>query len=277
MSEREHYQPGVPCWVDTLQPDPSAAMRFYSELLGWEFTGPGAIPGDPSGDYFVAQVRERDVAGVGSQPIGAAPQPTPIWNTYISVKSADATAKQATLSGGAVLAPPFDAPPAGRMAVLSDPAGAVFCVWEAGERRGARLVNEPAAWAMSLLNTNDLEGSKAFYKTLFGWESEAFGPDATQGALWRLPGYLGGEPEQPVPRDVVAVTTPTAEEGSTAGLPPHWSVDFWSHDAAGAAATTARLGGTVIVPPFDTPAFRSTVLADPSGATFSVSQLTATG
>ncbi len=38
MSERAHYPPGVPCWVDTLQPDPEAATRFYAALFGWQIT-----------------------------------------------------------------------------------------------------------------------------------------------------------------------------------------------------------------------------------------------
>ena len=64
MSERSEYPAGVPCWVDVLEPDPGAAMRFYSELLGWEFAGPGP------GDYYEARLRGRDVAGVGAQPPG---------------------------------------------------------------------------------------------------------------------------------------------------------------------------------------------------------------
>ena len=148
MSEREKYQPGVPCWVDTAQPDPEAATRFYGDLFDWEFTGPGPMPGDPPGRYFVARVRGRDVAGVSSQPPGGGP-PVPAWNMYVSVESAEETASKVIKGGGMVMVPPFDALPAGRMAVLRDPAGAVFCAWEARERQGAQLVNEPRAWAMN--------------------------------------------------------------------------------------------------------------------------------
>jgi uncharacterized protein len=84
MSERDGFEPGVPCWVDTLQPDPDAALRFYGGLFGWEFEGPGAMPGDPPGRYFVARLRGRDVAGVASQPAAGAP-PEAVWNTYIQL------------------------------------------------------------------------------------------------------------------------------------------------------------------------------------------------
>ena len=121
MSQRDDYEPGVPGWVDTLQPDPDAAMAFYGGLFGWEFAGPAEMPGDPPGRYFVARLRGRDVAGVGSQP---ADGPAPAWNTYVQVAGAGNAARAARDAGGAVLAEPFDALPAGRLAVLADPDGA---------------------------------------------------------------------------------------------------------------------------------------------------------
>jgi uncharacterized protein len=265
MSERERYRPGVPCWVDSAQPDPQAAIGFYGDLFGWQFVGPGVMPGDPPGQYFVARLRGRDVAGISSLPPHE-PTPVPAWSTYISVQSADDAAEQASSAGGAVVVSPFDALPAGRMAVLRDPGGALFCAWEAKQRQGAQLINEPRAWAMSLLSTRDPDAAKAFYGAVFGWESEALGPEI---ALWRLPGYVGGEPQQPVPRDVVGVMTAVSDEVS-----PQWGVDFWIDEATDVvAAKAAQLGGAVIVPPHDTPGFRSAVLADPQGAAFSVSKL----
>jgi len=124
MSERSSYPHGVPCWVDTLQPDPEAAKQFYGELFGWQFSGPGPMPGTP-GKYFVARLRGRDVAGIASQPEGV-PAAT-AWNTHIAVNNVDDACARAQSAGGTVLVSPFDAPPAGRMAVVNDPAGATFC------------------------------------------------------------------------------------------------------------------------------------------------------
>lgn len=150
MSQRDRYEHGVPCWVDTLQTDPDAAVAFYAGVFGWEFGAPGDMPGDPPGRYFVAQLRGRDVAGVGSLPADAQPLP-PSWSMYVCVDSADDAAAAALDAGGAVLVEPFDAPPAGRMAVLADPTGAPVCAWQPGVRQGAQLVNEASAWAMSQL------------------------------------------------------------------------------------------------------------------------------
>ncbi len=271
MSNRDRYPAGVPCFVDTLTPDIVAAKRFYGAIFGWGFTGPGAMPDDPPGEYFVARLRGQDVAAIGTQP-AAGGTTVPAWNTYVAVASADETAAQAQALRGSVLVEPFDAPPAGRMAVINDRSGATFCVWEAGVRQGAQLVNEPSAWAMSALSTDDPEGAQAFYGELFGWRAESF--DAGLGEevwLWRLPGYVGGEPQQPVPRDVVAVMMLT--DPSAGGPPPGWSVDFWIADADAAAAAATELGGRVLAPPDDVAGFKRTVLADPHGATFSVSQL----
>lgn len=154
--------------------------------------------------------------------------------------------------------------PASILTVLADPSGAVLCATQPVGRTGAQLVNEPGAWAMSSLSTPDPAAVTAFYGEVFGWELEQFGPVS----MWRLPGYVGGEPSQPVPRDVVAVAQP-------ADGPARWNVDFWIADADAAAQTVRDVGGAVLVEPADDPSlpFRHAVLTDPDGSAFTISQL----
>ncbi|HTX12242.1 MAG TPA: VOC family protein, partial [Solirubrobacteraceae bacterium] len=159
-----------------------------------------------------------------------------------------------------VIVEPFDVLPAGRLAALADPGGAVVGVWEPAERLGCQLVNEAAAYAMSALHTPDPDAAARFYRDVFGWETEEFAPGVS---LFRLPGYVGGEPAQPVPRDVVAVMA--QDDG-----PARWSVDFWVTDADALADRAPGLGGSVVVAPFDSIPTRQAVLADPDGAVFSV-------
>lgn len=270
MSERDQYPAGVPCWVDTLTPDVPAVTRFYEAVFGWEFDGPGPMPG-PSGEYYVARLRGRDVAGVGSSRPDA--QLPPAWNTYVSVASAEAVVERAASAGATILAPPFDAFPAGRGAVMADPAEAVIGIWEPHDRPGAQLLNEPSAWAMSLLQTSDTATAADFYENVFGWRAETIDMGGAELTLFRLPGYVGGEPEQPVPRDMVAGMMALGEAEVGPGTPPRWSVDFWIADADAVAAQTPELGGAVLVAPHDMPPFRRAVIADPGGAAFSVSQL----
>jgi uncharacterized protein len=264
MSERDGFPAGVPSWVDTLQPDVDAAAAFYGGLFGWEFEGPGEMPGHPPGRYLVARLRGRDVAGVGSQP---SPDDPAAWNTYVTVASADEAATKAEQAGGKVLVAPFDAMPAGRMAVLEDPSGAFFCVWQPQDRNGAQLVNEPGAWSISQLFTPDPDTAAGFYGALFGWTTESFDMGGSRITMFRLPDYVGGEPSQPVSREVVAVMN-QSDDG-----PARWAVDFWVADADAAVGRATELGGKAIVPVFETPVGRTAVVADAQGASFSISQV----
>src|SRR4029078_11816063 len=135
MSQGNVYIPGVPCWADTSQPDPEAALPFYRGLFGWEFED--VMPEGAGGRYFIGRTRGGDVAAVGSIPDGA-PQ-IAMWNTYIAVESADETARNARAAVGKVLMEPFDVMTAGRMAVLADREGAVFCAWQAKDHKGSRV------------------------------------------------------------------------------------------------------------------------------------------
>jgi uncharacterized protein len=261
MSERTTYPPGVPSWVTVLHSDPGAARDFYGPLFGWEFKGP---PKPVDAPYYVAVKDGAEVAGIGSLPEGV----SPAWITEVRVENAEETGRRAEEAGGQLVAGPMDLPPAGRLSVIADPAGAVLTAVEPGERQGAQRVNEPGAWSMSSLRTPDPGGAGKFYGAVFGWETESFGP----ATLCRLPGYVGGEPEQPVPRDLVAVM-----ETAEADAEPVWAVDFWVDDADAAAETAGRLGGRVVVAPHtrEEIGFRHAVLADPDDAVFSVSQLLA--
>src|SRR5207244_822424 len=263
MPERDGYIPGVPCWIDTSQPDPEAAVEFYSGLFGWEFED--VMPPDSPGKYFIARIRGGDVAAVGSQPEGLGPEA--LWNTYIWVDSADETASKVRDAGGKVLMDPFDIMDAGRMALLGDPSGAAFCVWQAKEHKGARIVNEHGSLNFNGLNTRDPEGAKAFYGSVFGWEALPVGGGAE---MWRLRGY-GDYLEQLHPdlrktmaevgapegfEDVVASLNPISDDQPD--VPPHWSVTFGVDDADAIAAKAVELGGKVLAPPFDAPWVRMT-------------------
>ncbi len=269
MSERDGYEHGVPCFVSGVFGDPEAAVTFYTELFGWE--AENLMTPDHPGDYFLCRLRGRDVAAIVSQH-GAPAPPQAVWTTLVSVDSADEVASRAAGAGGEVIAEPFDSPGGGRQAVLADPAGAVLSVWEPRERYGAELVNEPGAWAMSALNTDDPEGSKRFYANVFGWETKSFDMGGAELVMWTVPGYVGGEPQQPVPRDVVATMMPPGPSGEAP--PPHWSVDFWVADVDAAAGKVTQRGGKLVVPPFDVPntGLREAVVTDPQGATLSLTQ-----
>jgi uncharacterized protein len=268
MSAQDRYIPGVPCWIDTTQPDPRAAVSFYGDLFGWEFEDVGR-------QYYVARLEGNDVAAVAAQP---KPGPdTGVWNTYVWVDDADDTAAKVLAAGGSVLMAPADVGDAGRMAVFADPAGAAFCVWQARGHRGAGIVNEPGSLNFNVLNTRDLDGACAFYGAVFGWEVLDIGG----ASAWALPGY-GDFLERRTPgtrenmaamgaparfEDVVASVNPITDD-----IPAHWGVTFAVADADAVAARAAELGGHVDVAPFDAPWVRMTIVTDPQGATFTASK-----
>jgi uncharacterized protein len=171
-------------------------------------------------------------------------------------------------AGGRVVVPALDAQPAGRLAIVEAPGGATFGLWEAAERTGAQRINEPSAWAMSALRTRDLRAAAPFYASVFGWNVEPFDFGGGRAVLFRLPGYIGGLPGQPVPRDVVAA----AIEDERIEI-DHWSVDFWIDDVAAAVKRVEAGAGRVVVPPFVAPPFRKAVVADPGGAICTISEL----
>jgi predicted enzyme related to lactoylglutathione lyase len=277
MPERDGYLPGVPCWIDTSQPDPAAAVDFYSGLFGWDFED--VMPPGSPGKYFIARIRGGDVGAVGSQPENAPPMA--VWNTYIWVESADDAATKVLDAGGRVAMEPFDVMDAGRMAVFTDTEGAAFCVWQANQHRGARIVNESGSLNFNGLNTRDVEAAKSFYGAVFGWETLSLGGDVE---MWRLPGY-GDFLEQSDPglrqrvaesggpqgfEDVVATINPITDDQTD--VLAHWSVTFAVDDADATAERAAELGGQVVVAPFDARWVRTTVIADPQGATFIASK-----
>lgn len=273
MQEREDYPVGVPCYVDTGRKDPSSAIEFYGGLFGWEFEN---VSPDGHPAYYTATLNGLLVAGLGEQPDM---EWAPVWNTYVRVEDADASAAKVSESGGKVTMPPFEIGPAGRMAAFDDPEGAALCILEPGQTRGSQLVNDPGAWVFSTLHTGDREGAEAFYGAVFGW---TVGPaDEDGSAMVMKPGYKDflaqKDPELPARHeqlgapegfgDVVATTMPASD-----GASPHWDVTFSVEDADASVARVSELGGEVLVDPFDAPWVRAAVVRDAEGVQFTVSQ-----
>src|ERR1700727_2986429 len=172
MGERTQHTPGTFSWTDLNTTDQEAAKAFYSALFGWE------IEDMPAGEGVVYSMAAIDGKWVGA----ISPQPQqqrdagvpPAWNSYITVEDVDDSAARAQELGATVHAPPFDVMDAGRMAVVQDPQGAFFEIWQPKEHIGASLVNAPGALVWNELASPDLEASSAFYGALFDWQVAQF-------------------------------------------------------------------------------------------------------
>ena len=253
MPERTSYTQGTPNWVDLQTSDQDAAKAFYAGLFGWSYDDQ-PMPQGPV--YSMALLGGHPVAAIAPQPpeMAAAGVP-PMWNTYIAVDSVDEAAGKVEAAGGKVAMAPFDIMDAGRMAFVMDPAGAPVALWQAGQHIGATLVNEPGTLTWNELITAD-PGAFKFYSDVLGLSTSTMDMGAGGGEYTMF--EVGGQP-------VGGSMPPQAP-----GVPNHWHVYFAVDDADATAAKAAELGGTVIMPPFDTPVGRIAVLGDPQGAVFSV-------
>ena len=252
MPRRTSYAQGTPNWVDLQTTDQAAAKTFYGGLFGWQFDDQ---PMSEGLDYSMALKDSEVVAAIAPQsPALAAQGVPPTWNTYIAVDNVDAASEAANRAGGRVLMSPFDVMDAGRMSVVADPTGAVVCLWQARQRIGATLVNEPGTLIWNELLTDDGQAAADFYAAVFGLASEL--------------SDMGGSPYTllKVGDDMVGGSMPPPMEG----IPNHWHVYFAVEDIDAALAKARELGGNVVNGPMPTPIGPMATLSDPQGAVFSL-------
>jgi predicted enzyme related to lactoylglutathione lyase len=264
-----------------MQPDVDAAMAFYGALFDWTFEV--RTPEGAPRRYAYARRDGLVVAGLGGPSVATDPAG---WTTYVWVGSVDETTARVEANGGGVLSPPVDIPRAGRVAVCADPSGAVFGLWQAGENRGAELVNVPGSWNFSELNVVDPRAAESFYRAVFGWLSDPLEMSPDQPvSMWRVAGYgdflAARDPElrsrqeaDQAPNgfaDAVALMQPITSD-APAGASSHWSITFAVADADAAFDQAIKLGASVVTPLFDTTYTRMGSIEDPQGATLTLSQ-----
>ena len=252
MGERTRYEPGTFSWTDLATPDADAAKAFYGALFGWQAED---LPVPGGGYYSMQRLDGKNVAAIAPQPQAQRDAGAPsAWQSYVTVASADDAAARAGELGGSVHAPPFDVMDAGRMAVIQDPQGAFFMVWEPKNNIGAELVNAPGALCWNELAAADLDSAPDFYGGLFGWTTEPF-----EGGPMR---YL-------TVKNVEAVNGGMREKQPEE--PPNWSVYFAVEDVDAALARVTELGGGAIAGPFEMAGTAKTAVArDPQGAVFAL-------
>jgi predicted enzyme related to lactoylglutathione lyase len=252
VGERTQHPPGTFSWTDLGTTNADGAKAFYGELCGWDLTDEPV--GDGSGTvYTTARIDGKAVCALYRR--GPEQQGPPAWLSYITVEDADAMTTRAIELGAAVLMDPFDVLTVGRMALLADPTGAVFAVWQPRDSIGAELVNDPGAMCFNQLNTDDPSRAQDFYSALFGWRVEESGtPEQEYWGLYNGERSNGGM--MPLPAD--------------AGAPSHWLVYFATTDLDGDADRITELGGAMLVTPTPIPAGRIAVARDPQGAVFAL-------
>ena len=250
MPDTNGVAAGTPSWIDLGSPDVDASVKFYGDLFGWT-----ADPGSPEfGGYRMLRSGGKQVAGVG--PL-MNPQQPPAWTTYVSVDDAKATSEKAKKAGGQVLVETMQVGDAGSMAILQDPTGAVFGLWQPDQHKGAELFNTPVSLTWNELSTRDPEAAKRFYSAVFGWDPHTHGEGSEAYTEWHLSGKsIGGMMQTPA-------QVPAA-------VPPYWLSYFTVSDTEATVKKAQDLGAQVLVPPTTIPQGVFAVLTDPAGAAFAV-------
>lgn len=244
------YVHGAVNWLDLGSPDIPTTVAHYTALLGWSFQSMGGDDG-----FGMFQFDGKNVAGLGPLTEQGARS---AWMPYFMASDADATVKAVEQAGGTVRTPAFDAMDAGRLAQLTDPAGAEFAIWQQGTMKGFDLVTQAGSLGWAELHVANPAAIRPFYQSVFGWRFE----------------------DMPMGDMTYTVISPAEgdDNSSMAGVVelqpgdrPHWLPYFEVTDCDAAVAISQANGGTVISPAMSVPTVgRFAFLADPHGARFAV-------
>ncbi len=254
MPEVTAHTPGTPSWAELSTTDDAGALAFYGALFGWE-DDPQQI--GENWYYHMQKLNGLEAAAIYKQSEEEKNMGVPAhWNTYITVENVDAVAEKAGQTGGKVLFGPMDVFDAGRMAMLTDPQGAAFAVWQPKAHIGVRVKHDPGSMTWNELMTSNPDAAIEFYGGLLGLER-----GETMGDMDYTLVRAQGE-------DVAGVMQITPEMGP---MPPMWNIYFAVADVDESVAKAQSLAGNVMVPAMDIPDIgRFAGLTDPQGAFFSV-------
>jgi uncharacterized protein len=257
MALIDKHAPGSFCWIELGTSDQNAAKNFYGALFGWAAQD---IPMGPNDFYTMFQLEGRNAAAAYTLRPGQRSQGVPPhWMIYVAAENADESAKRTAQAGGQVLAPAFDVFDVGRMAVLQDPTGAVFSVWQPKSHSGIGIAAVDGTLCWVDLSTPDAERAKRFYTDVFGWRITS-GENDSSGYLHIQNGeqFIGG-------------IQPPAHRNPSA--PPHWLAYFLAADCDVSTAKAKDLGANVLMPSMTMENVgRWSVVADPQGAVFAIFQ-----
>jgi uncharacterized protein len=254
--KKKEYKQGQFCWVELHTTNTKQARNFYGELLGWSFN---ERPLSGTEVYTMALRGDNVICGMFDlSKEDKAKKIPPHWNNYISVKSADETAKKAKTLGAKVLEEPFDVKDVGRMAVLQDPTGPIFNLWQPKAHAGMTADSmDLGSFCWNECGTRGVDKAETFYKKLFGWDIKASKSDSMKyGEI-----YLEGN-EYPI-GGIYELTKEMKD------VPPHWMCYFNIESCKKSTDLAKKMGAEAIMDTKQIPDMgHISVIRDPQGAVF---------
>jgi predicted enzyme related to lactoylglutathione lyase len=252
MAEAKTVVAHKPVWIELASDDAAGSRDFYSKLFGWKVE----VDPDPQyGGYGMARIGGKDVAGISPKMMAEAPT---AWLMYIASADAADTARKAEGAGGKVVMAAMEVGDQGVMAIVQDPSGGVFGVWQPKKMAGSLVTGKPNAFGFTELNSRGIEKAVPFYKKLFGW-SEKKSPMA-EGQPGEYTEFLAGG-ERIAGGMEMNPMVPTE-------VPSYWQVYFAVDDVDRSHKKAIELGPQEMLAPMEFPGGRFSILSDPQGASF---------
>lgn len=242
------YLPGKFVWFEHVSTDVPKAKAFYKGLIGW------SIEDMSMGDQNYTMIMnggENGIGGFRAATSGMASH----WLSYLSVADVDKSHAACVAAGAKSMMPPATMGP-GRASGITDPSGAMLCLWKGAEGDPADVEKTPfGGWFWNELWSTDAKAALAFYKNVFGYSVDAMdmGPQGTYNILKTADGKM---------RAGLMQATPDMK------MPFNWLPYIHVKDCDAAAARASKLGAMAIaVAPTDIPEIgRFCVVIDPTGA-----------
>ncbi len=235
------HRPGKPCWFELTITDLEKAKSFYRTLLGWDL-------GKSAGPHERARLRGRVVAGL----VEGQPEGQPSWTVYLASDDVAAAARAIAAAGGTVVRAPEKAP-GGKRAIVEDPTGGRFGLWQGVSLPGSEIFDEPGAVCWAELSSRDPSAAAEFFKNVFGVEAER----PFSGFNYVQLSVNG--------KEAAGILGMTHEKRPNRGYAA-WLVYFQVTKTDHAVTVAVEHGGKIVEPAEDTPFGRLAIVADPFGA-----------
>ena len=243
--------PGKFVWKDLMSDDIPAVKKFYSELFGWTYLNTG----ESENDYTVVLHDGKPIAGIFELRNVESEHRYSQWINYLSVADMNQAINYTKASSGSIYREPFELQNRGIVSFIFDSQQAVlaFVKSSSGDPKdGEPIYNE---WLWTELWTNDVDSSIKFYTELFGYNVKKFNTKAgNQYDVFEKEGR----------RRAGLVKTPFEN------VKPHWMPYIAVKDPSEIVKKVEQLGGTVYVGTEGITGNNAAIIADPSGAVFTV-------
>jgi len=244
------YHPGKFVWHDLFTNDVSSSKEFYSKLFNWEFEDDD----EANSIFTLIKFNGKRIGGIVDINQLKQEVKRPRWLAYISVPDVAAAVKEIESKGGFIFADTRELRNRGTIAIFSDPQGAPLALLESSSGDPIDAEPKTGEWLWNELWTSDTKAAIKFYSNLVGYESDLVDSesDVDYTVLRKEDKLRAGVFKMPL------------EEH------PDWLPYIAVEDPEATIKLAEQLGATILMNTETITGDKSAVIADPTGAVFSI-------